>query len=56
MLVRLCYHVCSLRLAGVYVQILCITFAEVIYNERNTEATAARFSTEVTRVTLPDKQ
>lgn len=56
MLVRLCYRVCSLGLAGVYVQILCITFAEVIYNERNTEATLSMFSTQVTRVTLPDKQ
>lgn len=49
-LVWLCYCVCSFRLA---VQILCITFAEVTYNERKTEATASVVSTQVTTVTLP---
>lgn len=56
MLVQLCYHVCSLELAGGYVQTLCITFAEVSYDERNTEPTASRLSTQVTTVTLSDKQ
>lgn len=45
-----CYRVCTLRLA---VQILCITFAEVTYNERNTEATASVVNTQLTTVTLP---
>lgn len=49
-LVLLCYRVCTLRLA---VQILCITFAEVTYNERNTEATASVVNTQLTTVTLP---
>lgn len=34
MLVQLCYLVCSLGLAEGYVQTLCITFAEVSYDER----------------------
>lgn len=52
MLIHLCYRVCSLWL----MQILCIAFAEVTYNERNTEPTVPTLSTQVTTVTLPDKQ
>lgn len=56
MLVQLCFHVCSSGLAGGSVQTLCITFAEVIYDERNAEPTASRLSTQVITVTLSDKQ